>query len=93
MKLNRDRLNNLPKVEVATSCFNLIRVHQKSPPHVQLASACALYLLLCEAFEISPQEVYDVTSKIMREDLIEKESDRQFHAVRDYIKYEIRKTS
>jgi hypothetical protein len=88
-KLHKDLLANIGRPQVADSCFRLLTVHQNYPPHVQLPAACALFLMLCEAYGVSPQDVYDVTSKVMREQPTEGRPEEHFGAVRDYIKHEL----
>lgn len=88
--MNKDLLTNISKPETAAHTFRLLTVQQNVPAHLQLCGAAAMLQLLCDHYDIPPQEVWTVVSKLLQRDHIAEEDDRQFQAVRDYIRYELK---
>lgn len=90
MALRKDRLNNFQRKEVAESTFLLLTRLQDHPSDTQIASACAMFLLLCEEFKIEPQDVFvAVKNALARPREIDGED--CFRAVRLYITHELNK--
>ena len=88
--MNKDLLNNIGRPETAKHTFRLLTVQQNVPAHVQLSGAAAMLQLLCDHYDIPPQEVWTVVSKLLRPTEITEDANHHFNSVRDYIRYELK---
>ena len=89
MKLNKDLMNHISRPDTAAHAFRLLTVQQNVPPHVQLCGAAAMLELLCEHYEIPPQDVWTVVSKLLKPSAMTDQGNKHFDTVRDYIRYEL----
>ena len=89
MRLNHDLLNNSNRAEVSAASFKLLTRLQDTPSHIQVASTCCLFLLLCEHFKEPPEVIFRMAKNALAYDN-DKATEEHFGAVRDYLKGEIK---
>ncbi len=88
-KLNYDGLNNAPPKEVAQAAFELLDRLQNHRQEVLCASLAAAFLVVCEHFQVEPQDVFVATRNLLMD---EREGGRhEFGAVKLFVQHEIAK--
>lgn len=88
MKFNYDRLANLQREDIAKATFLLLTRHQDQPPHVQVASAATMFLLLCESLDVEPQDAMVVVKNALKHR--NPKGEDCFNAVKLYIEHELK---
>lgn len=63
--LDQDKFNNLDLDTVGQTTFGLVNQLQDKRPEVQVAAACALFVLLCEANNVPLQQAFTVTKNMI----------------------------
>ena len=88
-RIDYDGLTNAAPSAVAQAAMQVIDQLQNHRSHVQAAAAAAVFLVLCDHFRVSPQDVMTATKNLLFDD---REGKRpEFAALRDYVRYEIRR--
>lgn len=85
--LNRDQLNNADAERTARASIDILDRMQLHPQHIQPLALCAAFLSLAEHLRVPAQELFTVTTNMMAEE----ENIAEFKALRDYIKYEVKR--
>ena len=85
--LNTDQLNNADAEQVARGGISILDRMQNCPQHIQPLALCAAFLTLADHLRVPPQDLFTVTKNMMAEE----QNIAEFKAVRDYIKYEIKR--
>lgn len=88
MKLSYDLLNNMPRREISKGTFNLLTKLQDEPDQVKIAAPCALFLLLCQHYNVAPEEVFRMTSNALAYDQ-EQATEEHFGATRAFLRHEM----
>lgn len=83
---NRDLMNNARPANVAGGTITILDRLQHQQPHVQVMAAAALFVLVCEHWNVRAQDVMTATKNLMVSDQGEREP--AFEAVRMYLKGE-----
>lgn len=81
-----ERLINVPRVDTAAATFHVLHNGQDFPAPVQLTSAAIYFLLLCEHYRLSPQEVFTIAKNLMNAH--DGALATEFEAIRMYLKEE-----
>ena len=63
--MNKDRMNNVPVIDVARAAMSLLNVAQDLKPEEFVPAYAASFLLVCERYGLKPQEVFTAASNIM----------------------------
>ncbi|WP_142850904.1 hypothetical protein [Telmatospirillum sp. J64-1] len=83
-----DSLNNIPSYHVANATFALIdRLQSDQRPGLHIATAAALFLLICERYGVSAQDAFTVTKNLMND--ADNRLVPQFAAIRQYLANEL----
>jgi hypothetical protein len=85
--LNRDQLNNADAEKTARACIDILDRMQNHPQHIQPIALCATFLTLADHLRVPAQELFTVATNMMAEE----ENIAEFKAVKDYIRYEIKR--
>lgn len=85
--MNRDLINNADAEQVALAGVGILDRMQNYPQHIQPLALAAAFLVLSEHLRIPAQELFTVTKNMMTEE----QNVPEFKAVKDYIKYEIKR--
>ena len=86
-RFNRDLFNNANLHQVCLGSMAIIDRIQSEPPHVQMASMAATFLMLCDHWKVKPQEAFTAVTNMMNH----AEGRRvEFDAVASYIAEELR---
>jgi hypothetical protein len=89
--INRDGLVNAPPKAVATAAFKLLTVLQDEPPHIQAAGMAVVFLLFTEHHRANAQDVMAAASNLLAFDRGAANKQDAFGALRDYLRYEIKR--
>lgn len=87
MRVDRDRLNTLPTEAVAQRTMQLLDLVQDFTPEEQIASLSATFLLLMERFNVSAQDAFGTTSRIIHH--ADGTRRPEFAALRQYLREEL----
>lgn len=87
MKFNRDQLNNASADRVSRAGIEILDRMQNHPAHIQPLALCAAFLTLADHYRVPPQDLFTATRNMMAEE----ENIAEFKALRDYIRYEIKR--
>ena len=87
MKINRDLLNNADAETVARAGIDILDRMQNHPQHIQPLALAAAFITLADHLRVPAQDLFTVTTNMMTEE----ENIAEFKAVKDYIKYEIKR--
>lgn len=85
-----DKLTNAPVQRTASCAFHMVDVMQDhyQDPGVQVNAAAALFLLLCERFQVSAQDAFTAAKNLMNH--ADGSRRDEFEAIRLYLKNEVR---
>lgn len=83
-----DALNNAPIEEVTLTAFKIVDAIQGDRPEHRASAAAMIFLLLCEEFGATPQEVFTVTKNMMASEL--SGANEHYVALRMYVENEAR---
>ncbi|PZA13976.1 hypothetical protein [Rhodopseudomonas palustris] len=86
--VNRDLMNNADAEHVARAGVAILDRMQNYPQHIQPLALCAAFITLSEHLRLPAQDLFTVTKNM----LTEEENIAEFKALRDYVKYEIKRT-
>ncbi len=89
MRIDKDRLNNASPKDVAQATYGLVDRLQDHPPHIQMAAAALLFLVVSKLWKAQPQDIFVAVGNLMS-DPIHGERD-EFRALRLYAKHELEK--
>lgn len=90
MKLIYDRLANARPRAVAKATFRILDVLQYHQPHTQLSAAAIAFVLLCEHHKVPAQDVMTLAKNLLNAH-IGKENFEEFGALRDYLRYDVKR--
>ena len=85
--INRDKLNNASADAVARAGIDILDRMQNHPQHIQPLALAAAFIVLSNHLRVPAQDLFAVTTNMMAEE----ENIAEFKAVKDYIKYEIKR--
>jgi hypothetical protein len=88
--INIDGLNNAPAQAVAVTSFKLVDAMQGEQPHMQVAAAGALFLAICDRYQIEPHRVATVIRNMFEDRRYVAGNAEHFRAIRDYVKHELK---
>lgn len=86
--IDPDKINNADAKRVASASISVIDRLQNFKSQEQVMSAAVVFLTLCDHFKVKAQDVFTTTKNLMNE---KHELRHEFAAVRDYVKYEIKR--
>lgn len=87
--VNRDRLFNANKADVAKGCVKLFDRIQGWPVEEQLMCLAAAFSLVCDEADISPLEVYNAFRLLMRDPMSACGIDVRFDAMKYHLRTEV----
>ena len=88
-RIDYDGLTNADPKAVAKAAMQVIDRLQLHKSHIQAAAAAAVFLVLCDHYRVSAQDVMTATKNLLFD---ERQGKRpEFVALRDYVRYEIKK--
>jgi len=85
--MNRDLMNNADAEHTARAGIDILDRMQNHPQHIQPLALCAAFLTLANHYRVPAQDLFTATKNMMTEE----ENIAEFNALRDYVKYEIRR--
>lgn len=85
--LDGDKLNMVPRKEVATGAMTVIDRLQLKDKEVQVVSSAATFLLLCERYGIDAAEAFRIAKRVMIN--TDERFRPEFEAVRSYLENEL----
>ncbi|MCA2979343.1 MAG: hypothetical protein INH37_13730 [Myxococcaceae bacterium] len=89
--MNRDKLNNLPRAQVAQVSFGVVDYLQKATPNTELAIAalsCA-FLQLTRGLNVSPQSLWETANNMIHN--ADKKQVPEFAGILRYVREEMAK--
>jgi hypothetical protein len=84
---NRDQLNNADAEQVARAGITILDRMQNHPQHIQPLALAAAFLVLSDHLRVPAQDLFTVTKNM----LTEEQNIAEFKALKDYVRYEIRR--
>jgi len=87
VKLNRDKLNNCSLTDGAVASLTVIDRLQKFKPEEQVVGLAATFLLVCEHYRVSVQDVMTVTKNMIHD--ARRRHVPEFDAVDLYVRNEL----
>lgn len=85
--INRDQLNNADAAHVGRAGFAILDRLQNAPQHIQAIAAAAVFLTIADHIKVPAQDLFNVTKNMLNEE----DCNEHFAALRDYVKYEIKR--
>lgn len=85
-----DQITSANRDSVAAAAFRVIDRVQNSNQNVQIAGAAVAFVLMAERMGINPGDLYALADRIMRDDNAGFGRAKQFAAVADYLKNELK---
>jgi len=87
--INRDRMNNASKAEVAGTCVRLFdRIQDMAKEH-QLLALAAAFLLMVDACNIPAQDTFTMANNLMKDPMTATGLAPQFQAMRFHLDTDI----
>jgi hypothetical protein len=86
--IDPDKINNADAKRVATASVSVLDRLQNFQSHEQVMASAVVFLTLCEHLKVKAQDVFTTTKNLMNE---KHRLRHEFAAVRDYVKYEIKR--
>jgi hypothetical protein len=85
--INRDQMTNADAQLVADAGIAILDRMQNYKPHIQPLALCAAFLTLAAHIRVPAQDLFTLTTNMLSEE----ENIAEFKALRDYVKYEIKR--
>jgi len=85
--VNRDKMINAPSEAVAQAAMQCVDRLQHHPAAIQSVAAAAVFLEVCHAHRVQPQDVYTVATNMMADTIHGQRP--EFRALRLYTKHEL----
>lgn len=87
--VDRDRLMNAKRGDVANGCVNIFDKVQRFPKAIQLLSLACSFILLCDASGVPAQDVFTAGKNLMADPLTQTGLGLQFQAMRYHLNTEV----
>jgi hypothetical protein len=87
--IDRDRLNQADKAEVARACVTIFDQVQRLPKHIQLMGLAAAFILTANASGIPAQDAFTATKNLMHDPLTSTGIAPQFQAMDYHLRTEV----